>query len=380
MKHIFSIILIMFIIGVSVVSCGKKDGNTAETLSESIATEKNIDSSTPYDTTVVDTELVTGGTVYTETETTSSTVGTEDTEIITTPSEDEVTLELYAGWWGRPDGYIETEMTVSDAIYVDARTETWTIYSKYGAKGDSYSCYLNDGVLILDYGDEGYIPLDYKDGMLLNIYRMTEYVRCDPLEEVDTEMFEGKWFRYDDTEDTYYEVKHGICSFTENGNITFIGEWYSRKENKFILETGEITEEQFVVTDDIRTTVFAVSDAGGVIYDPVGKAAYIHESVIETEKGEDLIRKYTLVCGKWQDVANNNTYIVFDYYEGNLFVENLTDNGDGNITSQSSKIGTWSLDGYELILKFNDGTEEITPFDPEEIRVSTFNVSYKFVK
>lgn len=399
MKKLFIAVIFLCLI-TSTASCSKKDNPAADTtgiatLRDTLPDTGTASSEIPDFTepVVIDTESITiavtestaPDTTETESETTvhtgedsseaeppeSDSIPTETSEIIiTTMPDPEPTykMEDFDGWWYHIGEKISGSTPVVEVIHIDGKTGTWTEYSKYGVPGKTYTCepYLNG--ISLDYGDVGVTLLAFDGISLLNFFGYIEYIPGDPIEKVDTKMYEGKWYEFGDTGSDYYEITKDSFTLYENGKSSANGTW---KTENVTRTTEGGTELNEIVIDLASSGRFIVADKGNALYDKETNTAYIHERAIGNINGDNLTKKYDLICHKWAGPTENDPTVVFEYDDDRFYLET---NGNSGTTRKVG--GTWSIFQYELSLHYIDGHEEITPYEPDIMRFSYYNMSF----
>lgn len=280
-------------------------------------------------------------------------------------------LDVYDGWWHHIGGNVGGDAVV-DVFMVDAASGTWTEYGLNGIAGGTYTCYADKDGIHMDYGDIGETVL-YFDGVgLLNFMGYLEYMPGDPIEEVSPSAYEGAWYELGD--------KDGRC-------LTVSGDTYILDQVSGGWDTAEVeTTADDMTVNELRMKLLdhsgaelVVTDKGCVLYDPEKGTAYIKESVLGTSEGDDLVRKYDLICNKWQCPGEDMPAVEFGYYGNKFYLVNVI-TADGKTEVIREACGTWSIHEYELSLHYSDGHEEITPYDPESLRFSYYNMSFDKVK
>ncbi len=269
-------------------------------------------------------------------------------------------LETFNGWW-KHIGDNVAGVPMVEIIHIEAEKGLWTEYSAGGIKGGTFRCYTNEWGLNLEYGDIGVTILLYDGISLLNYSGYIEYIPCDPIEEVSPTAYEGKWYELGDADGAYYEIKGKNCTY--NGSDKVAGTW-STETVTTVLENGdEIEETVITVVCGKYTKKLVVADKGGALYDPESNNAYIIDRDLDTIRGDDLVKKYDLICHRWIGEEDD---IVFGYYGKEFYIVSTDDNG-----AEIKELGgTWSIHEFELNIHYADGQEEITGYDTEVINFS----------
>ncbi len=286
-------------------------------------------------------------------------------------------LEDYNGWWRRPDDYVSEGISVLNFFRIDAGSETWTVYNRYGFAGYTYNC-RNEGdllILELDFVDE--YPFLYNGTALLNEEGGVEFIRGEPLESNPAEL-DGKWLLSGEQDSGYYLIENGayklIKPYMEEPSET--GTW-KYNDVTVLLENGTVQEKQIEFIPDDEENFWGGGDfipepEGIAFFDSFNKVFYIRESAMGTPDGCYAEKKLRLICSEWKGPEFTSPVLYFSHY-GTFDITVFDEQGSG----ERSEAGKWSYDGGKILLEFYDGSVEEAEYGDDGITVGYYGMTFE---
>ncbi len=296
----------------------------------------------------------------------------EDEASEDTYEETEVSLESFAGWWTKPEGF--DGITILPTFSVDAESGTVTSYDDYGNAYEVYECWYDEYGFAIDCGELfGVVTYAFDGEQLLDEEGTVHYVRSEPLSAESApytvEDLMGVWYKKGNPEEDYEQIvidENGYHTQqlgieTGNGSVLVKELHASYNDSEHVGPIADLEAESGFMSSNPW-----ILEDGKVLFDDFHEVYYIKDSVDEAERAV-LCEKYNLIIDDWQN-DEEHYYMNFSFY--------------GTISLRSDEIGLvpetvgiWDYADGILYLEFEDGTtQEITPAD--EIFVDYCGVNF----
>jgi hypothetical protein len=294
--------------------------------------------------------------------------------------ESEVSLNDFEGWWTRPEDYVSEGISVIDNFKIDASAGTWTVYNEYGAKGETLNCYTDNGNLTLETYIFGEVTFYYDGyGLYAEENGQLHFIPGEPIEAVNTSLYEGKWYRNGNTGDDWYSISGENFEYYNAyspDELSQSGKWHF-EDSRRIFEDRESIREKIIVfvenpDEPFGSENFALTEDETAFFDIFNKTLYIHEDSIGTRSSDSLITAFTLAFNNWEGPEFGDPYIYFDWYEKTFGMVIYDDSGTGNRSHQ----GTWSADGTTITFEFTDGETEDTTITDDSFYLERYEMTF----
>lgn len=278
-------------------------------------------------------------------------------------------LKKYDGWWTRPDGYSSAEEDgfMSDNIRIIAEETSVVCYSEYGLAGEKYSCTAEGGELLVDMDGAKVQRFVLVDDTLVNKNSgAVEYVRGEPIEQVNVGLFYGKWYRSGDvfsdccvlSEDEYEFFSTSV----HIGAADHVGEWSIEGGIRYTAD-GTEHEEMLIrlkrSIGEVETfSEYSLQCGGYVLYENSSREFFLHEKAFENGTADRCIAEMRLITEEWTADGNEDMYITFDIYSSSVCLNVKKTQEDGSEAYTAETVGSYAYDGSRLYITYKTGAKE----------------------
>jgi len=298
-------------------------------------------------------------------------------------------LDKFNGWWTRPEGYEKTgESALTDTFEISAPDCMLTCYSVYGVISGKYACSADGDILTVTVDAVGDITLTLDgDSLIDSDSGVTEYVRGEAIQPVDTSIFNGVWYKNGDTYSDSYRISEGVYEFFY-GNMPGVpqhaGTWTSEENVRYTADGVGYDEVLLKISNHYADDVFreeyefALLCGGLVLYDNYNSEFFVRESALKDKEGMQAIKQFTLVSEEWCSYTAAGelyAYLEFNYYSSTLEIVRCPINADSTATEREA-LGKWHLDGDVILIEYENSVKESIPYSGSEITLPSLGMTF----
>ena len=276
------------------------------------------------------------------------------------------------GWWVRPYGYVSEGLSLVDYFLVE--DGTWTIYNEFGYPGESFSCWIEDGSLVLDMDALGSSYFGLEDGCLTNLNTgETEYIWVeDPGFQGPTTDFDDVWYRYGDLQNPSYYVLEGshyqkIFVTGEGPSVESEGEFTYGSGMHGINELEFPDVEKITLEGDFAPDLYPCYEGNVLIEnESFDYAIYIREAGCDSDFVWLWMGMEELMNSDLDGTASDGSKLSLNFEPFCFYITVFPADGEERFTLY----GTWTLmESGDIVLDYSDGAQDVISVPQEESSV-----------